>query len=215
MGNFNHAAASAKLILTMAIKLQLNGGIRAAIVNRADELFKKSNKKLGYAFRGRYKIKNPDKAKISDAKAAACLYIACRQEGLPMTLNEIVAVSTVSGKEICRSLILVLNGYEAYWFCDILSLSKEVEEAATFITSKTLDLGIVSEGASNVVVALAAIYMASQASDDKRTLKEISDITGFTAFTIGKSYKQMRPRAAELFPLDFRFVTPIENLPKT
>ena len=132
-----------------------------------------------------------------------------------MTFNDIVAVSTVSGKEICRSFVFVLNSDEAYWFCDILSLSKEVEEAATSIIMKTRNLGIVSEGVSNFVVALAAIYMASQASDDKRTKQEISNITGFTAFTIGKSYKQMRPRAAELFPLDFRFVAPIENLPKT
>ena len=152
---------------------------------------------------------------MSDAKAAACLYIACGKEGLPMTLNKIIAVSTVSGEEICRSFLLVLNGDEAYWFRDILSLSKEVEEAATSITMKTRNLGIVSEGASNVIVALAAIYMASQASDDKRTKKEISNITGFTTLTIGKSYKQMRSRAAELFPPDFRFVTPIENLPKT
>jgi transcription initiation factor TFIIIB Brf1 subunit/transcription initiation factor TFIIB len=32
--------------------------------------------------------------------AAACLYIACRQEGVPRTFKEIVAVSTVSKKEI-------------------------------------------------------------------------------------------------------------------
>ena len=208
MGGHNKAKA-AKLILTMTIKLQLNseGGIKV-IVNRANELFKNSDKikKLGGVF-----SKDVD----SDAKAAACLYIACRQEGLPMTFNDIVAVSTVTGKEICRSFVFVLNSDEAYWFCEILSLSKEVEEAATSITMKTRNLGIVSEGVSNFVVALAAIYMASQASDDKRTKQEISNITGFTAFTIGKSYKQMRPRAAELFPLDFRFVTPIENLPKT
>ena len=211
MGGHNKAKA-AKLISTMAIKLQLNGEIKttSAIVNRANELFKNSDIKK---VRGINQYM--DKTKISDAKAAACMYIACRQEGLPMTLNEIIAVSTVSGKKICRSFLLVLNGDESHWFCDILSLSKEVEEAATSIIMKTRNLGIVSEGVSNFVVALAAIYMASQASDDKRTKQEISNITGFTAFTIGKSYKQMRPRAAELFPPDFRFVTPIENLPKT
>ena len=32
----------------------------------------------------------------------ACLYIACRQEGVPRTFKEIVAVSTVSKKEIGR-----------------------------------------------------------------------------------------------------------------
>ena len=191
MGGHNKAKA-AKLISTMAIKLRLNGDIKttAAIVNRANELFKNSDIKK---VRGINQYM--DKTKISDAKAAACLYIACRQEGLPMTFNDIVAVSTLSGKEICRSFVFVLNSDEAYWFCEVLSLSKEVEEAATSITMKTRNLGIVSEGITNVVVALAAIYMASQATDDKRTKKEISNITGF--------------------PPDFRFVTPIENLPKT
>ena len=203
---------AAKLIFAMAIKLQLNDGIKTAIVHRANELFKNSDKKPGQSWGGPRKV---EKTRMSVATAALCLYIACRKEGLPMTLNKIIAVSTVSEKEICKSFNLVLNGDEAYWFCDVLSLSKKVEAAATFITRKTRNLGIVSEGASNVVVALAAIYMASQASDDKRTKKEISDITGFHTMTIRKNYKLMRPRAAELFPRDFRFFTPIENLPKT
>ena len=43
MGGHNKAKA-AKLISTMAIKLQLNGDIKTAIVNRANELFKNSDK---------------------------------------------------------------------------------------------------------------------------------------------------------------------------
>ena len=142
-----------------------------------------------------------------------CLYIACRKERLTITLDDIIAVSKVSRQEICKSFILFLNGDEAYWLCEILSVSKDVEEAATAITNTTLDLRIVSERVSNVVVALAAIYMASQASDDKRTMTEISDKTGFHYNTISKYYKLMRSRAAELFPEGFSS-TLIENLPK-
>ena len=40
------------------------------------------------------------KGRSNDAIAAACLYISCRQEGVPRTFKEIVAVSTVSKKEI-------------------------------------------------------------------------------------------------------------------
>ena len=71
MGGHNKAKA-AKLISTMAIKLQLNGDIKttAAIVNRANELFKNSNIKK---VRGINQYM--DKTKISDAKAAACMYI--------------------------------------------------------------------------------------------------------------------------------------------
>lgn len=63
-------------------------------------------------------------------------------------------------------------------------------------------------------MAAAAIYMASQASDDKRTQREIADIAG-VADVIRQSYKLMLPRPGKLFPQDFRFITPIEILPQT
>jgi len=68
-------------------------------------------------------------------------------------------------------------------------------------------------GRSPVSVAAAAIYMASQASDDKRQAKDIGDIAGVAEVTIKQSYKLMYPKAYELFPNDFRFATPIEQLP--
>ena len=42
-----------------------------------------------------------------------------------------------------------------------------------------------------------------QASDDKRTQREIADIAGVADVTIRQSYKLMLPRAAELFPPNF------------
>ena len=57
--------------------------------------------------------------------------------------------------------------------------------------------------------------MAFQASDDKRSQKEIADIAGVADVTIRQSYKLMLPRAAELFPEGFKFATAIENLPQS
>ena len=62
-------------------------------------------------------------------------------------------------------------------------------------------------------MAAAAIYMASQASDDKRTQREIADVAGVADVTIRQSYKLMLPRAAKLFPANFSFVTPVDQLP--
>lgn len=53
-----------------------------------------------------------------------------------------------------------------------------------------------------------------QASDDKRTQKEIGDIAGVADVTIRQSYKLMYPHATQLFPEDFKFSTSIENLPQ-
>ena len=206
-----------KPISTMAFKLQLNGdgNIKTSIVNRANELYKNSDRKHGRGQGcGPEKI---DRAMVKDAKAAACMYIACREEELPISLNNIEDASKICRREICKSFSLVHNGDEARWLCEVLSLSTEVKEAVTSITKKTRNLGIVSESNSNVGVALAAIYMVCQASDDKRKWKKtkISDLTGFHTMTISKYYKLLRPWAAQLFPQDFTFVTPIESLPKT
>ena len=62
-------------------------------------------------------------------------------------------------------------------------------------------------------ISAAAIYMAVQASVDKKTQREISDIAGVAEVTIKQSYKLMIPRAAELFPENFKFDTPIDQLP--
>ena len=76
--------------------------------------------------------------------------------------------------------------------------------AAAHIAREAVHLEIVS-GRSPISVAAAAIYMASQVSDDKRTQKEISEIAGVADVTIRQSYKLMHPRAADLFPSNFNF----------
>ncbi len=57
--------------------------------------------------------------------------------------------------------------------------------------------------------------MASQASSQKKTQREIADIAGVADVTIRQSYKLMLPKAAQLFPDGFTFVTPIEQLPQS
>merc|ERR1719219_1168399 len=197
-----------RTIMNMADRINLP----KTIVDRANQLFKMVSD--GKFLKGR----------SNDAIAAACLYIACRQEGVPRTFKEIVAVSTVSEKEIGRCFKLILKAHDTSVelittgdfmsrFCGTLSLSRDVQKAATSIAKKAVDLDIVP-GRSPISVAAAAIYMASQASDDKRTQREIADVAGVADVTIRQSYKLMLPRAAELFPADFRFTTSIENLPQ-
>merc|ERR1719266_178101 len=128
------------------------------------------------------------KGRANEAIASACLYIACRQEGVPRTFKEIVAVSTVSKKEIGRCFKLILKAHDTNVeiittgdfmnrFCGTLGLTKNVQKAATRIAKKAVDLDIVP-GRSPISIAAAAIYMASQASNDKRSQKEIADIAG-------------------------------------
>lgn len=183
------------------------------IVDRSNLLFKQVHD--GKTLKGR----------SNDAIASACLYIACRQEGVPRTFKEICAVSKVSKKEIGRCFKLILKALETSVdlittgdfmsrFCSNLGLPSSVQKAATHIARKAVELDVVS-GRSPISVAAAAIYMASQASEDKKSQKEIGDIAGVADVTIRQSYKLMYPRAAELFPDDFKFFTPIEQLPQS
>ncbi|KAH3798393.1 hypothetical protein DPMN_151992 [Dreissena polymorpha] len=52
------------------------------------------------------------KGRSNDAVCSACMYIACRQEGVPRTFKEICAVSKVSKKEIGRVFKLILKALE-------------------------------------------------------------------------------------------------------
>uniref|UniRef100_F1L3J2 Transcription initiation factor IIB n=1 Tax=Ascaris suum TaxID=6253 RepID=F1L3J2_ASCSU len=164
------------------------------------------------------------KGKNNEAQAAACLYIACRKEGVPRTFKEICAASRVSKKEIGRCFKLIIKSLETNLeqitsadfmsrFCGNLGLSHSIQAAATRIAKKAVELDLVA-GRSPISIAAAAIYMASQASNEKKTAKEIGEIAGAAEVTVKQTYRLLHPRAKELFPEDFKFANGgIESLP--
>ncbi|XP_010785743.1 transcription initiation factor IIB-like [Notothenia coriiceps] len=172
----------------------------------------------------------------SVADLEACTIETGRKKGCRSFLNrfsspilssapsEICAVSRISKKEIGRCFKLILKALETSVdlittgdfmsrFCSNLGLPKQVQMAATYIARKAVELDLVP-GRSPISVAAAAIYMASQASAEKKTQKEIGDIAGVADVTIRQSYRLIYPRAAELFPTDFKFDTPVDKLPQ-
>ena len=141
------------------------------------------------------------KGRSNEAISAACLYIACRQEGVPRTFKEIVAVSTVNKRDIGRCFKIILKSHEdtkvglvdsgdfMSRFCGLLGLTREIQRAATSIAKKASDLEL-TEGRSPVSVSAASIYMASQASSDKRSHAEIAAIAGQSLQLIVNYYQQ-------------------------
>jgi len=196
-------------IQTMANRINLP----KTIIDRANQLFKQVHDQKSL------------KGRSNDAIASACLYIACRQEGVPRTFKEICAISKIPKKEIGRCFKLILRTLEATVglvtsqdfmsrFCSNLTLPSVVQRAATHIARKAVELDLVP-GRSPVSVAAAAIYLASQASEDKnkKSQKDIGDIAGVADVTIRQSYRNLVARAKDLFPPDFVFHTPIDSLP--
>ena len=143
--------------------------------------------------------------------------------GVPRSFKEIVAVSNVGKKVIGRCFQLIIKLLDTdidiiqtsdfmSRFCGNLGLSRDIQKAATTIAQRAVDLDLVP-GKSPISVAAAAIYMATQASKNKKFQKEISEVAGVAKSTISQSYQLMKPRAVELFPDNFQFDTPIIQLP--
>uniref|UniRef100_A0A182NLK1 Transcription initiation factor IIB n=1 Tax=Anopheles dirus TaxID=7168 RepID=A0A182NLK1_9DIPT len=158
-----------------------------------------------------------------DAKASACLYIACRQEGVPRTFKELCAVSTVGKKDIGRCFKFILKRLSTSLeiitsedfmsrFCANLNMPMSLQKAATHIAQSAVEMDLVA-GRSPISIAAAAIYMASQTSANVLTPSKIEEIAGVASVTIRQSYKLMHPYAVELFPKDFVFFRHVSLLP--
>ncbi|XP_065576628.1 transcription initiation factor IIB-like [Artemia franciscana] len=198
-----------KSLEEMADKLHLP----STIVDEAGSLFKR--------FHGGKSLKG----RSNNAIASACLFIAFRQEGNPRTFKELCAVSSVSVKEIKRefkrilsnlsiTLNLITPGDFTARFCNSLGLPYSVQRSAHHIGEKAMELDIVP-GRSPISVAAAAIYMASQASNNPCSRKDIGEVAGTAEATIRQAYRLMLPSASLLFPADFKFAIPIKDLPQS
>jgi len=159
--------------------------------------------------------KNINRGKGAEARIAACIYIACRIKKVPRSFKEICAASNVKKKDIAHCFKLTkdhldiglgqLSGMDFVpRYCANLGLSPNVQRAAATIVMKITEFDLAA-GKSPISIAGAAIYLASQASSDKKSFKEVAAVTGIAEPTLRVTYKLLVPRALELFPADFKF----------
>lgn len=145
--------------------------------------------------------KNLIRGRSIEGVVAASLYAACRQCGVPRTLDEIAGASRVSRKEIGRTyrfmtrelkLKLMPTRPQDYVsrFCSELKLSGEVQSKALDILKDATDKELTS-GRGPTGVAAAAIYVASILSNERRTQREVADVAGVTEVTIRNRYKEL------------------------
>ncbi|GAA33522.2 hypothetical protein CRM22_005761 [Opisthorchis felineus] len=164
-------------------------------------------------FKQVYETKNL-RGRSNDAVSTACLYMACRQEGVPRTFKEVCAVSRVSKKEIGKVFKKILKILETNVqsvtvedfmsrFCGNLNLNIAVQRVANVVARRALNLNLVA-GRSPVSVAAAAIYMAACALGYQKEKREIGEVAGCAEATITCAYRAMHARASELFPEDVR-----------
>ena len=138
---------------------------------------------------------------------AASLYVGCRRCKVPRTLDEIAEVSRVTKKEVGRTYrfisrklgIKLLPPSPVDYiprFASELGLSGPVTGRAIEIITEARANGLNSGRGPNGMAA-AALYIASILLDERKTQKEISDVTGVTEVTIRNRYSEL----AELFNL--------------
>ncbi|MFP9061646.1 transcription initiation factor IIB [Natrialbaceae archaeon A-chndr2] len=132
--------------------------------------------------------------------ATVALYAACRLENIPRSLDEIEQISRVDRIEIARTyryladeLCLEIEPVDPNQyiprFCSELNVSDEVRTKAIEIIDETVEKGLLS-GRSPTGFAAAAIYAASLLCNDKRTQKEIANVTNVTEVTIRNRYTE-------------------------
>ena len=132
--------------------------------------------------------------------ATSALYAACRQEGIPRSLDEVAEVSRVPQKEIGRTyryisqeLGLELKPVDPKQFvprfASALNLSEEVQAKATEIIDVSAEQGLLS-GKSPTGFAAAAIYAASLLCNEKKTQREVADVAQVTEVTIRNRYQE-------------------------
>ncbi|MFX0133549.1 MAG: transcription initiation factor IIB [Candidatus Hodarchaeota archaeon] len=136
-----------------------------------------------------------------NAMIAATLYAACRLRKVPRTLDEISKHSRQNKKDIGRSFRLFIQQMDIKIpisnakdyiprFCTDLKLSYRVQKK----TAKIIDMAInksITSGKDPTGIAAAAIYIAAILEGERKSQREIADVTHLTEVTIRNRYKEL------------------------
>ena len=136
-----------------------------------------------------------------EGMVAASLYGACRQCGVPRTLDEISDTTHMSRKDVGRNYRLIVKGvglknmptapqdYIAR-FCSELRLSSNVQSKTMEILKESEEKGLLS-GRGPTGAAAASLYIASVICGERRTQCEVAEVAGVTEVTIRNRYKEL------------------------
>jgi len=141
------------------------------------------------------------RGRSTESIIAALLYITCREEGAPRTLDEISKASGTDKKDIGKTYryiarklgIRILPAKAQDYvprFGSLLNLSERVQVKAVDVLDEAAKRDVTS-GKGPIGVAAAALYIAAVLQGEKKTQREVADIIGVTEVTIRNRYKEM------------------------
>jgi len=191
-------------------------GLVPTIKDRANEIYK------------RVEDLKSSRGRNQEALLAACVYIACRQEDKPRTVKEICLIANgASKKEIVRAKEYIVkqlgleNGGQSVEmgiihvgdfmgrFCSNLGMNHQAVKAAQESVDKSEEFDI---RRNPISIAATVIYIITQLSDDKKSLKDISVATGVAEGTIRNAYKDLYPHVSKIIPTWYAKEEDLKNL---
>jgi len=145
--------------------------------------------------------KNLIRGRSIEAMLIASIYLSCRLNSIPKTLDDFIEFATVDKKKVARCYRLILNELRLNIqvsspiffiprFCAELKLSGKTQNRAASIL-KLANKYRITAGKAPTGLAGAALYVAAIQEGERRTQKEISIAAGVTEATIRNRYKEL------------------------
>ncbi len=140
------------------------------------------------------------RGKVIDNYIAAAIYLACRFQKVPRTLDETAKYVGVPRKDVALSYrkLLQLLGKSpppakpvdyVPRLVSKLKLPPHIQTKAAEILNYMVKNGL-SSGKGPLGIAAASVYLASVFLDEKRTQKEVADAANVTEVTVRNRYKE-------------------------
>ncbi|KAI3910963.1 hypothetical protein MKW92_024111 [Papaver armeniacum] len=158
-----------------------------------------------------------------EALATAALVQAIREAQEPRTLQEISNAANVPQKEIGKYIKILgealqlsqpinSNSIAVHMprFCTLLQLNKSAQELATHIGEVVINKCFCTRR-NPISISAAAIYLACQLEDKRKTQAEICKVTGLTEVTLRKVYKELLENWDDLLPPNYTPAIPPEK----
>lgn len=145
--------------------------------------------------------KNLIRGRSIEAMLIASIYLSCRLNSVPKTIDDFLEFASVDKKKIARCFRLILNELKVNIkvssptnfvprFCAELNLSGRTQNRAVNILKLAREHRITA-GKAPTGLAGAALYVAAIQEGERRTQKEISIAAGVTEATIRNRYKEI------------------------
>lgn len=158
-----------------------------------------------------------------EALATAALVQAIREAQEPRTLQEISLAANLPQKEIGKYIKILgealqlsqpinSNSIAVHMprFCTLLQLNKSAQELATHIGEVVINKCFCTRR-NPISISAAAIYLACQLEDKRKTQAEICKVTGLTEVTLRKVYKELLENWDDLLPSNYTPAVPPEK----